>query len=245
MRIDLNADLGEGAPHDCELLEFVTTANISCGVHAGDAETLTAAIRRALARGVHIGAHPSFPDREHFGRRTMQLPFEQLRHHLLYQLYALGGLVQLYGGALEHVKPHGALYNQAAIDTNLAEDIVTIVREFNPGLRMTGLAGGALVRAAQAEGMAVWQEAFADRRYAADGTLLARSDPRALIDDAEEALEQCLQILTDSTVTAVDGSTIPLKANTLCLHGDTPEALVFARRLHEGLTARGVEIRRS
>lgn len=241
MRIDLNADLGEGGPHDRELLGIVSSANISCGVHAGNADTLAAAIRHSLAQGVAIGAHPSFPDREHFGRRAMALSFDSLRDHLLYQLHALAGLVQAEGGALQHVKPHGALYNQAAVDAQLAEDLVRIVREFNPGLRMVGLASGKLIAAARAEGMTVWQEAFADRRYAPDGTLLSRTDPRALIHEEEEALEQCLQILTTRSVTAIDGSRVALCADTLCLHGDSAEALAFARRLREGLAAAGIE----
>lgn len=243
MHIDLNADLGEGAPYDRELLSLVSSANISCGVHAGDVDTLSTAIRLSLEQGVHIGAHPSFPDREHFGRRAMTLPYDSLRQHLLGQLQTLAELVRAHGGSLHHIKPHGALYNQAATDVGLAQDIVRIVQEFDPQLCMVALASGELFVAAREQGMPVLQEAFADRRYAANGTLLPRSDPRALIRDPQEALEQCLQIITRQCVTTVDGSLYPLHADTLCLHGDSPAALVFARHLHAGLQAGGVEIR--
>ena len=243
MQIDLNADLGEGAPYDRELLAIISSANISCGLHAGNASTLATAIRLSLARGVCIGAHPSFPDREHFGRRCMALPFDSLRHHLLSQLHALNKQVQAHGGSLQHIKPHGALYNQAATDAGLAQNIVRIVQEFDPQLCIVGLASGKLLAAAREREMPVLQEAFADRRYAPDGTLLPRSDPRALIYDAQEALEQCLQIITRQCVNTVDGSLYPLHADTLCLHGDSPAALVFAQHLHAGLQAEGIEIR--
>lgn len=243
MHVDLNADLGEGGPHDRELLTLVSSANISCGVHAGDPDTLAAAIRLALAGGVRIGAHPSFPDREHAGRRPMELPFAQLRNHVLYQLGALDALVRAQGGRLSHVKPHGALYNQAAEDRQLAEDLVLIVQEFDATLALVGLAGGELLYAARQVGMRFLAEAFADRRYTSAGTLLPRSDARALIHDPEEALAQSLEIITDGFVTAVDGARVPVAADTLCLHGDTPEALVFARTLRTAFTAAGIEIR--
>lgn len=243
MHIDLNADLGEGFPHDRELLALVSSANISCGVHAGDPDSMATAIRQALAHGVRIGAHPSFPDREHAGRAPMQLPFAQLRNHLLYQLGALDALVKAQGTRLAHVKPHGALYNQAAEDRQLAEDIVLIVQEFDPSLALVGLAGGELFYAARQVGMRFIAEAFADRRYTSAGTLLPRSDARALIHDPQEALAQSLEIITDGFVTAVDGNRVPVQADTLCLHGDTPEALLFAQTLRAAFSAAGIEIR--
>lgn len=243
MRIDLNADLGEGSPHDQELLKLISSASISCGVHAGDADTIASAIGHALAQGVRIGAHPSFPDRQHGGRRAMQLPFAQLRYHLLYQLGALDALLRAQGGRLCHVKPHGALYNRAAEDRQLAQDLVLIIQEFDASLSLVGLAGSEMLHAARQAGMHFRAEAFADRRYTSAGTLLPRSDSRALIHDPQEALAQSLEIITDGFVTAVDGARVPVAADTLCLHGDTPEALVLARTLRAAFTAAGIEIK--
>lgn len=243
MHIDLNADLGEGGPHDRALLTLVSSANISCGVHAGDPDSLADAIRHALAHGVRIGAHPSFPDREHAGRAPMHLAFPQLRNHLLYQLGALNALVRAQGTRLAHVKPHGALYNQAADDRQLAEDIVLIVQEFDPSLALVGLAGGELFHAARQVGIGFIPEAFADRRYTSAGTLLPRSDARALIQDSREALAQAMEIITDGFVTAVDGSRVPVQADTLCVHGDTPEALLFAQTLRAAFLEAGIEVR--
>jgi UPF0271 protein len=243
MHIDLNADLGEGAPHDSALLALVSSANISCGVHAGDPDSLAAAIRQALVHGVRIGAHPSFPDRERAGRAPMHLPFPQLRNQLLYQLGALGALVRAQGTRLAHVKPHGALYNQAAEDRQLAEDLVLIVQEFDPSLALVGLAGSELLYAARQVGLRFIAEAFADRRYANTGSLLPRSDARALIHDPQEALAQSLQIITDGFVTAVDGSRVPVQADTLCLHGDTAEALQLAQTLRASFLEAGIMVR--
>lgn len=243
MYVDLNADLGEGAPHDRELLALVSSANISCGVHAGDPDTMAAAIRLAMAHGVKIGAHPSFPDRENCGRTSMQLPFPRLRVHLLYQLGAIDALVKAQGTRLTHVKPHGALYNQTAQDRQLAEDLVLIVQEFDPSLALVGLAGGELFYAARQVGMRYIAEAFADRRYTSTGNLLPRSDSRALIHDPQQALAQSMEIITDGFVTAVDGSRVPVEADTLCLHGDTPEALLFAQTLRAAFLQAGIEVR--
>jgi len=243
MHVDLNADLGEGGPHDRELLALVSSANISCGVHAGDPDTMAAAVRQALACGVRLGAHPSFPDREHAGRSPMQMPFAQLRNHLLYQLGAIDALIRAQGGRLTHVKPHGALYNQAAEDRQLAEDLVLIVQEFDASLALVGLAGGELLYAARQVGMRFLAEAFADRRYNSTGTLLPRSDARALIHDPQEALAQSLDIITDGFVTSVEGARVPVEADTLCLHGDTPEALVLARTLRTAFATAGIEVR--
>ena len=243
MHIDLNADLGEGAPHDRALLALVSSVNISCGVHAGDPDSLAAAIRQALLHGVRIGAHPSFPDREHAGRAPMHLPFPKLRNHLLYQLGALDALVRAQGTRLAHVKPHGALYNQAADDPQLAEDFVLIVQEFDPSLALVGLAGGELYHAARQVGMGFIAEAFADRRYTSAGTLLPRADERALIHDPQMALAQSLEIITNGFVTAVEGSRVPVQADTLCLHGDTPEALLFAQTLRAAFLEAGIQVR--
>ncbi len=242
MHIDLNADLGEGGLHDRELLALVSSANISCGVHAGDPDTMTTAVRLAIAHGVRIGAHPSWPDREHGGRREMQLGFASLRNHLLYQLGAIDALVRAQGVQLSHIKPHGALYNQAATDRVLAEDLVMIVQEFNPALVVVGLAGGELLHAARQAGLRTRSEVFADRAYTAWGTLVPRSDPRALLHDSQQAVAQSLSMLRDGYVTAVDGSRVKVEAQTLCLHGDTPQALEFAQALRAVFAQEGITV---
>lgn len=240
MHIDLNADLGEGGLHDRELLALVSSANISCGVHAGDPDTMTTAIRLAIAHGVRIGAHPSWPDRDHDGRREMQLGFASLRNHLLYQLGAIDALVRAQGAQLSHIKPHGALYNQAATDRVLAEDLVMIVQEFNPALVVVGLAGGELLHATRRAGLRSRSEVFADRAYTAWGTLVPRSDPRALLHDPQQAVAQSLSMIRDGYVTAVDGSRVAVEAETLCLHGDTPQALELAQALRAVFTQEGI-----
>lgn len=243
MHIDLNADLGEGSPNDRELLALVASANISCGVHAGDPDTIASAIRLAIAHRVRIGAHPSFPDRANFGRSEMQLPFASLRNHLLYQLGAIDAIVKAQGAQLSHIKPHGALYNQAAVDPALAEDLVMIFQEFNPALAIVGLAGGELVYAARRANLHVISEVFADRTYTLFGTLVPRSDPGAVIHDPQLAIAQSLTMIREGYVMSIDGHRVNVQADSLCIHGDTPEALEFARLLHSAFTEAGVEIR--
>lgn len=243
MHVDLNADLGEGAPDDAALLALVSSVNIACGWHAGDARLMQATVAAALARGVAIGAHPSYPDREHFGRREMQLQPEEVRTDLLYQIGALDALVRAAGGRLHHVKPHGALYNQAARDPALADAIAAAVRAVDPGLAIYGLAGGELLRAAERAGLRAVAEVFADRGYRADGSLVPRSQPGALVDDVDEAVARTLRMVREGVVTAVSGETVPLQAQTLCLHGDGPHALAFARAIHQALSDAGVELR--
>lgn len=244
MHIDLNADLGEGGLHDRELLALVSSANISCGVHAGDPDTMASAIRMAIAHGVRIGAHPSWPDREHGGRHEMQLGFASLRNHLLYQLGAIDALVKAQEGRLSHIKPHGALYNQAAVDRVLAEDLVMIVQEFNPALVVVGLAGGELLHAARQAGLRTRSEVFADRTYTPWGTLVPRSDPRALLHDPQQAIAQSLSMIREGCVTAIDGSQVKVEAETLCLHGDTPQALGFAQQLRAAFAQEGITVGR-
>lgn len=243
MHVDLNADLGEGAPDDAELLALVTSANIACGGHAGDARLMQATVRAALAQGVAIGAHPSYVDREHFGRREMQLDPDQVRAEVLCQVGALEALVRAAGGRLHHVKPHGALYNQAARDPALADAIAGAVRDIDPGLAIYGLAGGELLRAAERAGLRAVAEVFADRGYQADGSLVPRSQPGALIDDTGEAVARTLRMVQEGVVQAVTGETVPLRAQTVCLHGDGPHALAFARALHAALRDAGVQLR--
>ncbi|RTL37532.1 MAG: 5-oxoprolinase subunit PxpA [Burkholderiales bacterium] len=243
MHVDLNADLGEGAPDDAELLTLVTSANIACGGHAGDARLMQDTVRAALARGVAIGAHPSYADRTHFGRREMQLDPDHVRAEVLTQVGALDALVRAAGGRLHHVKPHGALYNQAARDPALADAIAGAVRDLDPGLALYGLVGGELLRAAERVGLRAVAEVFADRGYLADGSLVPRSQPGALIDDTGEAVSRTLRMVREGVVQAVSGEAVPLQAQTVCLHGDGPHALAFARALHAALRDAGVQLR--
>lgn len=242
MHIDLNADLGEGGNCDAELLGLCSSANISCGVHAGNADTMATAIRLAMARGVRIGAHPSFPDRENMGRSEMQLPFASLRNHLFYQLGAIDLLARTHGARLSHIKPHGALYNQAAVDRELAESLVFIFQEFDPALALMTLAGGELEYAGRQAGLQVISEGFADRRYTLFGTLLPRSEPGAVIDDSAEAVAQSLRMILEETVIANDGTPVRVRADSLCIHGDTPEALQLARALHQAFHKAGIQV---
>ena len=243
MEIDLNADLGEGAGSDEALLGLVSSANIACGWHAGDAKTMRQCVRWALEHGVAIGAHPSFPDRENFGRSTMHLPPEEITANVLYQIGALAAIVKAEGGTLAHVKPHGQLYNQAAKEPELAEAIVEAVRRFDPSLKFFGLAGSGMIDAASRAGLTPVEEVFADRGYMADGSLVPRSQPGALIEDEEQSLAQTLSLVRDRKVTAIDGSIVPVNAQTVCLHGDGAHALAFARRIRDRLTSEGIAIK--
>ncbi|WP_047250147.1 5-oxoprolinase subunit PxpA [Chromobacterium subtsugae] len=242
MQIDLNADLGEDCGDDAALLEHVSSANIACGWHAGSADTMLQVVRMALRRGVAIGAHPSFPDRENFGRREMQLPPDAVRAGVLYQLGALDAIVRAEGGEMRHVKPHGALYNQAARDPALAAALARAIRDFNPRLRVIGLAGSGFLAACRAEGLDARREVFADRGYRADGSLVPRGAPGALLDSAEAVLAQVSDMALRQRVIAVSGESVPLRADSICLHGDGPHAAAFAARLRGHLEALGIRI---
>ena len=242
VKIDLNADLGEGGEADGALMKLVSSVNIACGFHAGDAQTMLACVREALKNGVAIGAHPSFPDRENFGRTAMQLPSETVYAQTLYQIGALEAIVRAEGGVLRHVKPHGMLYNQAARDPELARAIARAVHAVNPRLILVGLAGSELIRAGQAQGLVTRQEVFADRGYCSDGSLVPRTQPGALIADAEQALAQTLEMIKHHRVTTHDGGRARVQAETVCLHGDGEHALQFARRLREAFAEEGIAV---
>jgi UPF0271 protein len=243
MQIDLNADLGEGCGNDEALLALISSANVACGWHAGDAATMLQTVKWAMAHGVAIGAHPSFPDRENFGRTEMQRDPEAVYADVLYQIGALAAIVRAQGGQLHHVKPHGALYNQAARDPALADAIVRAVRDFDSDLIFFGLAGSLMIRVARDAGLRVKEEVFADRGYNPDGSLVRRGTPGALHEDEEVALNQTLTMVREQRVRAIDGSWVPIRAETVCLHGDGAHALAFARRIRERLGAEGIAIR--
>ncbi|MGH8789424.1 MAG: 5-oxoprolinase subunit PxpA [Cupriavidus necator] len=243
MQIDLNADLGEGCDNDEALLALISSANIACGWHAGDAATMVQTVKWALERGVAIGAHPSYPDRENFGRTEMQRDPEAVYADVLYQIGALDAIVRAQGGQLHHVKPHGALYNQAVRDPALARAIVRAVRDFDADLVFFGLAGSQMIDIAKEAGLRVKQEVFADRGYNPDGTLVKRGTPGALHEDEEVALNQTLTMVREKRVRAIDGTWVPIQAETVCLHGDGAHALAFARRIRERLGAEGIAVR--
>lgn len=242
-QIDLNADVGEGDPEtDKALLALVTSANVACGLHAGDAHTMRATVLLAIKQGVAIGAHPGYDDRENFGRRPMQLARADIKDLLLSQLGALAAIARSEGAILGHVKPHGALYNQAETDGALAEAVIAAVRAFDPNLRLVGRAGSAMADAAAALGHPFTPEAFADRRYRADGSLLPRSQPDALLTDPEEVARQVRSLVTDGEVLASDGSHLSIAFETLCLHGDTPGSAKLAARIRQELSVLGVGV---
>ncbi|QMI38436.1 5-oxoprolinase subunit PxpA [Escherichia fergusonii] len=242
MKIDLNADLGEGCASDAELLTLVSSANIACGFHAGDAQTMQASVREAVKNGVAIGAHPGFPDRENFGRTAMQLPPETVYAQTLYQIGALAAITHAEGGVMRHVKPHGMLYNQAAKDPQLADAIAKAVHACDPALILVGLAGSELIRAGKYYGLTTCQEVFADRGYQADGSLVPRSQPGALIEDEEQSLAQTLEMVQNGRVKSITGEWTPVEAQTVCLHGDGEHALAFARRLRAAFLERGIAV---
>lgn len=245
MHIDLNADIGEGGGSDHALLTIVSSANISCGAHAGNLETITAAIRLAGENGVAPGAHPSYPDRRNFGRRAMWLSARELRETITSQLRFLHQLSQAEGLPLVHVKPHGALYHEAARDAEIAASLVRIFADFNPEMAVTGLAGSQLLAAAGSLGLKTNPEAFIDRRYQPDGSLLPRDHPEALIASPEQALAQTLKLVEHGQTEAFNGAIVAVQASTLCVHGDNPRAMAFVRRIQQEFRIRGISIQAS
>jgi len=246
-RIDLNSDIGEsfGAwtmGDDAGVLAHVTSANIACGFHAGDPETMRRTVALAVQHGVAIGAHVSLPDLQGFGRREMRVGADETYAMTLYQIGALAAFAQAAGARVRHVKPHGALYNMAARDAALADAIAHAVRDFDAQLILVGLANSESTRAGERAGIRVAHEAFADRRYQADGTLAPRREADAVIEDVDAAVAQALAIATRGEVIARDGKTVALSADTICVHGDRPNAAAFARQLRAALEQAGVGV---
>lgn len=248
-RIDLNCDLGEsfGAyqiGQDEKVLDLVTSANIACGYHAGDHNVMAKTVKLAVEKGVGIGAHPGLPDLIGFGRRPMQVAPEDVYNFMVYQIGALQAFARVHQASLNHVKPHGALYNMAARDRDLAQAIAEAVYDVDRNLILFGLAGGELVKAGQAKGLASAQEVFADRTYQPDGTLTPRTQPNAMIHDAEEAVERMIRLIKEGKVEAVDGSDVAIQADTICVHGDEPSALLFVQKLRQGLQHHQIAIKK-
>lgn len=240
--IDINCDLGEGCPSDAELMHFISSANIACGFHAGDEETMRRTVYLALENNVAIGAHPSFPDRENFGRTNMVLPAEQIAEIVTEQIGALNAICDENGAKLHHVKPHGALYNMAAKEKELAQVISFAVLNFNSGLVLVGPPNSFLISEAKNVGLITSSEVFADRTYQPDGSLTPRSQPNALIDDVDECIEHVLRMVRQQRVIATDGSEVAINADTVCIHGDGEHAVEFAKAIREALTNEGIEI---
>lgn len=243
MNIDLNCDMGElGGDIDATLMPYITSANVACGVHAGDSGTMARTIALAKAHGVAVGAHPGYDDRANFGRREMQLTPDAMANLLLYQLGAIRAMCEAQGVALTHVKPHGAMYNQAARDEALAATIAHTIRRFDARLVLFGLAGSAMLAAGQAAGLQVASEAFADRAYEADGSLQPRTMPGAIHSDPQIAARQALQIVYDRYIIAHDGSRVAVQADTLCVHGDNPNAAAALAAVRAALEAAGTHL---
>lgn len=248
MRIDINADVGEsfGAytiGNDSALMTSITSASVAAGFHAGDPSVLRQTIRLAKSHGVAVGAHPGFPDLVGFGRREMHVTPADAEDFVLYQIAAVAGVAAAEGVRLQHVKPHGALFNMAARNAGLAAAIARAVASFDPSLILFGLAASEIVGAGRAAGLRVASEVFADRAYEPDGSLRSRIKPHAVIDDAAVVVSRAVRMVRDRAVQAIDGTVVPLEADTICLHGDTPGADLLAAQLRAGLEAAGVVVK--
>lgn len=241
--VDLNADLGEGAGHDDELLSLVTSANIACGFHAGDADTMRRSIEGARDRKVAVGAHPSLFDRENFGRKELPVKSDEVFDAVVYQLGIFQAIAEAAGVLPNHVKPHGALYNMAVRDEDLAEAIARAIAKVDAKLLLFAPQNTALARAGEKNGLQIAHEVFADRNYLNDGALVPRTRPDALLHDPDEAAPRVVRMLREGKVQSVDGVDVDVRAETICLHGDNPEAVDFARILRSRLEKEGVTIR--
>lgn len=242
MKIDLNADVAEGCGQDDRLLTIVSSANVCCGLHAGSYSEMLATLQLAKKNNVRVGAHPGLDDRENFGRTNQTLNEADYRALLSYQLGATKALCDLVGVPLEYVKPHGALYNQAAVDEDLSDILVSEIKRFDPNLKVMGLSGGYLVKSARNHGLEAISEVFADRNYEKDGSLVSRTKDNALITDTDEAISHVLQMITEGTVTSVCGARVPVEAQSICLHGDGEHAILFAQNIKEQLERKGITI---
>jgi UPF0271 protein len=245
--IDINCDMGESfgvyrLGEDEAVMPFITSANIACGLHAGDPFVIQATVRLAVKHGIHIGAHPGYPDLQGFGRREMRLAPEEVEALVLYQIAALQGFARAEGQEITHIKPHGALYNQAAKDAVLAAAIARAVKRFSREVILVGLAGSHLIEAGLEAGLSVSREAFPDRTYEPDGSLRPRNLPGAVISDPREAAENGLHLARAGIQFMKDGKQESCPVDTLCVHGDTPGAVEYAKRLRQLLDAEGIKV---
>ncbi|MFC4388807.1 5-oxoprolinase subunit PxpA [Gracilibacillus marinus] len=235
--MELNCDIGEDYGqytfhNDEQLLPYVNAVNIACGFHAGDFQSIAKTVTLAKNHHVHIGAHPGYPDIQGFGRRAIHFSADEIYHMMLYQLGAIDAFVKVKGATLHHVKPHGALYNSASTNELVATAIVNAIYDYNPELLLYGLSGSVLATIGEEKGLVVKHEVFADRTYQANGTLTDRKETNALIEDEELALEQVKTMLYHQKVKTIKGHYIPIKADTICVHGDTQKAIVLIKKIH-------------
>jgi 5-oxoprolinase (ATP-hydrolysing) subunit A len=245
--IDLNSDLGENVPDrivgdDEAMLRIVTSANVSCGFHAGSPEGIAATLRAAVANGVAIGAHPGYRDYEGFGRREMDVDSATLQAHVEYQLGALQALAAGAGGTAVYVKPHGALYNTIARDERQAKDVVAAIRAVDPSLVLLGLAGGVVLDVAERAGLATAAEAFADRAYTPEGMLVSRAEHGSVLHDPALVASRMVRLAQEGVVEAIDGTDVPVRAESICVHGDSAGAIAMAEATRAALEAAGVTI---
>lgn len=245
IKVDLNSDLGEsfGAykiGNDEKIIPLITSANIACGYHAGDPLVMSKTVASALRAGVSVGAHPGFPDLLGFGRRNMAVSPEEAKAYVLYQLGALSAFCAAQGAKINHVKPHGALYNMAAKDYSFAKAMCEAVYEFDKNIYFLGLSGSEMIRAADDTGLRAVSEVFADRAYEENGTLVARSKPGSMITDENLAIERVVRMVTEGRVTAISGRDIEISAGSVCVHGDGEKALLFVQKIRQTLTDKGV-----
>ena len=248
LSVDLNADLGEsfGAytiGMDAQVLPHVTSVNVACGYHAGDPMVMERTVRMAKKEGTAVGAHPGYPDLQGFGRRNMAVSPEDARVMVMYQIGALNAFLTAEGMRMQHVKLHGALYNAAARDLDLALAICDGIHAVLPSVIFLGLAGSQMVRAARETGLRFASEVFADRAYMPDGSLVPRSRPGAVIHDTETAIARTLRMVKEGSVESIDGTVVPLQADSICVHGDNPEAIRFVEQIHQALEDGGVQVR--
>jgi 5-oxoprolinase (ATP-hydrolysing) subunit A len=248
MRIDINSDVGESygtyaIGHDGELMRAITSANVAAGFHGGDPSVLRDTIRRAKAHGVAVGAHPGFPDLVGFGRRDLHMTPREAEDCVLYQIAAVAGVASAEGVRLQHVKPHGALYTMAARDEELAAAIARAVAAFDALLILLAPAGSTLLHAGRMAGLRVAADVFADRAYEADGSLVSHRNPGAVISDPDSVASRAVQLVTDGSVVAIDGTTVRLEAETICVHGDTSRSDVLAANIRAALTDAGVAVK--
>lgn len=246
--VDLNSDLGESFGRytlgmDDRVIPLITSANVACGYHASDPVVMEKTVAMAKEAGIRVGAHPGFPDLMGFGRRNMAVTPGEARACVLYQLGALEGFCRSGGIRMQHVKPHGALYNMAAKDYELSKGICQAIKEFDKNLIVLALSGGELARAAKDMGLRTAQEVFADRAYEEDGTLVSRGKPGAMITDEEEAIARVIRMVKEQTVTAITGKDIPIRADSVCVHGDGEKALAFVERIRQALGQAGIGLR--
>jgi UPF0271 protein len=242
LSVDLNADLGEGSGHDAELFEFISSANIATGFHAGDAPSIFDSICAAKEQGAAVGAHPSFADRENFGRKEVAIPIPELFAQLVYQIGAFQSVALAAGVRPNHVKPHGALYNMAVRDERMAESIARAIVAVDSSLILFAPANSAMERTGRNAGLQIAREIFADRNYLNDGWLVPRTRPDALLHDPKQAAKRVLRMLREGKVRSIEGRDIDVRGETICVHGDTPGAVEFARELRTQLESEGVKI---